>query len=201
MDKKSSILLVDDNPINLKVLMNSLEKQEYELLIATNGERAIHIAQKAIPDLILLDIKMPGLSGFKVCRRLKATEATENIPIIFLSALNQIEDKVKAFEVGGVDYIIKPSKEVEVIARVETHLKISRLTKALVQKNKELQEALAKVKTLSGLIPICANCKKIRDDEGFWHQVEVYVRDHSDANFTHSVCPECVKKLYSQFNF
>jgi len=199
MMNKNSILLVDDEPMNLKPLADILKKQGYGLLIATNGERAIQIAQRAIPELILLDIRMPGLDGFEVCVKLKEIEATKDIPVIFLTALSQVEDKVKAFEVGGVDYITKPFYREEVLARVNTHLKINQLTKTLAQKNKELQEALDKVSTLSGLIPICAYCKKIRDDSGYWHQVEAYIQEHSEADFTHGMCPECIKKIYPEF--
>jgi len=195
---KDTLLLVDDNPMNIKTLATTLEKQDYELLIATSGERGIKIAEKTTPDLILLDINMPGLNGFEVCIKLKEIEATKDIPVIFLTALAEVESKIQAFEVGGVDYITKPFQQEEVLARVETHLKINRLTKTLTHKNDELQEALDKVKTLSGLIPICANCKKIRDDDGFWHQLEAYIHEHSDADFTHGICPECARALYPE---
>jgi len=108
---------------------------------------------------------------------------------------------IKSFnsdEIGGVDYVTKPFQKEELIARIENHLEIRRLTKALEQKNKELQEEIAKVKTLKGLLPICANCKKIRDDKGCWHQVEAYIRDHSEVDFSHSICPECMKELYPE---
>lgn len=196
---KATILIVDDIPANLNVLRKALEPEGYTILGATSGEFALQIATRAIPDLILLDVMMPGIDGFETCRRLKAEPSTANIPVIFITAKVEQEEVVTGFRVGGVDYITKPFKNEEVLARVETHLKINQLTKSLLQKNKELEEALAKVKTLSGLIPICANCKKIRDDDGYWHQVEVYVRDHSEAEFSHGICPECAKKLYPEF--
>lgn len=142
MDRNVSILLADDDPINLKLLESTLKKRDYELLTAMNGEEAIQIAQESVPDLILLDIKMPGIDGFEVCRSLKEMETTEKIPIIFLTASEHVEDKVKAFETGGVDYITKPFQREGVIARVENHLEISRLTQ-------ELTEALEKQRKLS----------------------------------------------------
>jgi len=155
---------------------------------------------------------MPEMSGYEVCRQLKADERTHEISVIFLSALAETLDRVKAFSTGGVDYITKPFQVEEVLARVKTHLTIRNLQKELQgknaqlegknvqlqQKNTQLQEALDNIKTLRGLIPICANCKKIRDDEGFWNQVEVYVRDHTEADFSHGICPDCARELYPE---
>ena len=135
------ILLVDDNTTNLQVLRGTLDGQGYRFLVAKNGETALTIAKKAKPSLILLDIMMPGIDGFEVCRRLKAAHETREIPVIFLSALDGTEDKVKGLALGAVDYVSKPFQPEEVIARVSTHLTISRLRKSLAGKNKELREA------------------------------------------------------------
>jgi len=134
------ILLVDDNLTNLHVLMQTLEGRGYHLLIAKNGQSALSIAGKALPDLILLDIMMPGMNGYEVCHRLKSDPATLEIPVIFLSALGETKDKVHGFDRGAVDYITKPFQPEEVIARVKTHLKIYRLEKELALKNEELRE-------------------------------------------------------------
>jgi putative two-component system response regulator len=134
------ILLVDDNPTNLQVLYQTLDGLDYKLLIAKNGERALDIANKAKPSLILLDIMMPGIDGYEVCRRLKANPTTQEIPVIFLSALGETKDKVHGFDLGAVDYITKPFQSEEVIARVKTHLTIYRLEKELAIKNEELRE-------------------------------------------------------------
>ncbi len=134
------ILLVDDNPTNLQVLMGTLEGRGYHLLIAKNGESALRIVSKACPDLILLDIMMPGIDGFEVCRRMKADAATQEIPVIFLSALVDTKDKVHGLDLGAVDYITKPFQPEEVIARVHTHLTIHRLKKDLALKNEELRD-------------------------------------------------------------
>ena len=134
------ILLVDDNPTNLQVLMGTLEGKGYNLLIAKNGESALTIVRKAWPDLILLDIMMPGIDGFEVCRQLKADPTTQEIPVIFLSALGETTDKVHGLDLGAVDYITKPFQPEEVIARVNTHLTMNRLKKDLALKNEELRD-------------------------------------------------------------
>ena len=208
----ATIQIVDDKPENLTLLSSVLVKHGYEVRTSINGTLALASAQKHPPDLILLDIMMPELSGYEVCQQLKADERTQEIPVIFLSALAETLDRVKAFSTGGVDYITKPFQVEEVLARVETHLTIRNLQKKLQEKNAQLetkneqlqekntqlQEALDNIKTLKGFIPICANCKKIRDDEGFWEQVEVYVRDHTEAEFSHGICPDCMQELYPE---
>ncbi|MGD9122152.1 MAG: response regulator [Desulfobacterales bacterium] len=138
---EEAILLVDDNPTNLQLLFETLDGRGYKLLIAKDGRAALSIAGKAKPNLILLDIMMPGIDGYEVCRRLKADPATAEIPVIFLSALTDTKDKVQGLDLGAVDYVTKPFQPDEVIARVNTHLTVYRLKKALDQKNKELQEA------------------------------------------------------------
>jgi PleD family two-component response regulator len=166
---------------------------------ANNGRRALTAAKKEHPDLILLDVVMPEMDGYEVCEQLKADERTANIPIVFISSLNETFNKVRAFSTGAVDYITKPFQVEEVLARVTTHITIRNQQKLLEAHNMELQAALAKVKQLSGLLPICANCKKIRDDTGYWQQVEVYIESHSEADFSHGICPECTKELYADY--
>ncbi|MGD8261783.1 MAG: SpoIIE family protein phosphatase [Desulfobacterales bacterium] len=137
-----SILLVDDNPTNLQVLFQTLEGVQCKLLIAKDGESALTIAEKALPDLILLDIMMPGIDGYEVCSRLKANASTAYIPIIFLSALGETEDKVKGLQLGAVDYITKPFQPEEVIARVNTHLTIHRLKREVETQKDQLEHEL-----------------------------------------------------------
>jgi len=208
----ATIQIVDDKPENLTLLSSVLVKQGYKVRTSINGTLALASAKKHPPDLILLDIMMPEMSGYEVCHQLKADERTQEIPVIFLSALAETLDRVKAFSTGGVDYITKPFQVEEVLARVETHLTIRGLQKELQEKNAQLetkneqlqekntqlQEALDNIKTLKGFIPICANCKKVRDDEGFWEQVEIYVRDHTEAEFSHGICPDCMQELYPE---
>jgi sigma-B regulation protein RsbU (phosphoserine phosphatase) len=141
-NENEALLLVDDNPTNLQVLYQTLETTGCKLLVAKNGETALAIAQKAAPDLILLDIMMPGIDGFEVCRRLKDNPDTANIPVIFLSALTETKDKVQGLQLGAVDYVSKPFQPDEVIARVNTHLTIHRLKREVEQKKDALEDEL-----------------------------------------------------------
>ena len=137
---QETLLLVDDNPINLQVLYQTLEGHGYKILLAKNGEDALNIVKKVHPALILLDIMMPGIDGYEVCRQIKSNSDVADVAIIFLSALDDVKDKVKGFNFGAVDYISKPFQSEEVIARVETHIKIRQLEKILEKKNKQLEE-------------------------------------------------------------
>ncbi len=195
-ESDSNILVVDDNPDNLRLLTGLLSDYHYKVRSASSGQRALATIRKETPDLILLDIMMPGMNGFEVCKELKENEQTADIPVIFISALDEISNKTDAFSVGGVDYITKPFNSQEVLARIKTHLTMRKLVINLQEKNLHLQQALDEIKTLRGIIPICSNCKNIRDDKGYWYQIEVYIKDHSDADFTHGMCQDCAKKLY-----
>jgi DNA-binding response OmpR family regulator len=140
--KTADVLIVDDTVANLKVLTELLKRHNYKVRAVLNGPMALTAADTAPPELILLDIKMPEMDGYAVCDRLKRTQKTRDIPVIFISALDDALDKVKAFSVGGVDYISKPFQEEEVLARVENHLKIARLQHTLEQRNQTLQQSM-----------------------------------------------------------
>ncbi|MBN1313224.1 MAG: hybrid sensor histidine kinase/response regulator [Anaerolineae bacterium] len=151
----SQILVVDDIPTNLEVLSTILESQGHKVRVATNGQQAIELVYNEPPDLILLDILMPGITGYDVCRQLKADPAVASIPVVFVSALDETFDKVQAFEVGGVDYITKPFQAEEVIARAEIQLEVGQLQKKLIEQikteeniNRQLSEANARLKNL-----------------------------------------------------
>jgi PleD family two-component response regulator len=196
---KQSILVVDDEPINIEILGNALRKT-YKILVAINGQEALEVALKAIPDLILLDIIMPGMGGYDVCQSLKENPLLKDIPVIFITALDNESQETLGLKLGAVDYITKPFNTAIVKLRVKNQLQLKLQRDVLALRNAELKDALAKIKTLSGLIPICASCKKIRDDQGYWNQLEVYMHDHSDAEFSHSYCPGCITKLYPQYH-
>ena len=142
-----NILVVDDTPTNLHLLVEILTDRGYKVCPAQNGTEAISNARSQAPDLILLDIDMPDMDGYEVCQLLKADELTRDIPIIFISALGDVLDKVKAFSVGGVDYITKPFQVKEVLVRIETHLAIGFLQRSLQHKNEELAKTLEQLKT------------------------------------------------------
>ena len=143
---RGNILIVDDTPANLHLLEGMLRERGYKVRPAPNGHLALRAAASDPPDLILLDINMPEMDGFEVCRRLKRDERLSEIPVLFISALTDTEDKVKAFETGGLDYVTKPFQLAEVLARVETHLKLRRYQLELQHKNAQLQETLDELK-------------------------------------------------------
>lgn len=138
----ADVLIVDDNPTNLQLLSRILQDHGYRVRAVTSGARALASVQMLPPELILLDIRMPGLDGYEVCRRLKADPATEDIPVLFISALDEVSDKLQAFEAGGVDYITKPFQLAEVIARIETHLSLRRLQAHLQETNRRMEYEL-----------------------------------------------------------
>ncbi|MGE4518309.1 MAG: response regulator [Desulfobacteraceae bacterium] len=181
-EKQPLVMVVDDNSRNLQVVGKILGKNGYNLSLLGDGETALKLAREKLPDLILLDIMMPLIDGFSVCTSLKEDKFTKDIPVIFLTAKTDTDDIVKGFELGGVDYITKPFNHRELLARVNTHV--------------ELKRSREEIKTLRGFVPICASCKKIRDDKGFWEEVEKYVEARSYAKFSHGICPECIKKQY-----
>ncbi len=133
------ILIVDDKPDNLDVLVNYLSAGGLELRVATDGEQALQLAAEQVPELVLLDVMMPGIDGYEVCRRLKADAATGDVPVIFMSALTDTDSKVKGFDVGGIDFINKPLQREEVLARIQAHLTIRRQQQELQQKNRQLE--------------------------------------------------------------
>lgn len=139
---KNTILIVDDNPINLDVIFKVLDEAGLEVLVAQDGESALQTMEYVIPDLILLDIMMPGIDGFETCYQIKNNAATLEIPIIFMTALGNTEQKIKGFNLGAVDYIIKPFQKEEVLARIKVHLDLRNLTKDLANKNQLLQEKI-----------------------------------------------------------
>jgi len=142
----SNILVVDDSPANLRILMSILGKVGYKVRPANNGQLALMAVEKEPPDLILLDIMMPGLDGYEVCEHLKANEQTRDIPVIFISALSGVFDKVNAFNAGAVDYIPKPFEEAEILARIKTHLALQNMQKQLEAQNIQLQQEISKRK-------------------------------------------------------
>ncbi|HET9220891.1 MAG TPA: response regulator [Roseiflexaceae bacterium] len=194
----AAVLIVDDDPANLELLFQHLSQAGYRVLVAETGQLALERAELAQPEAILLDVMMPGMDGFETCRRLKQQATTQAIPVIFMTALADTADKVKGFAAGGVDYVTKPFQPEELLARVQAHTTVYLLQKELRRKNSELEVALSQVKRLSGLLPICASCKKIRDDQGYWQDVAVYIQDHSEAELSHGLCADCAKRLYPE---
>ncbi|MBI5084793.1 MAG: response regulator [Acidobacteria bacterium] len=200
-----TILVVDDDLQNLHVLSQILSDAGYRVRAATSAAAALSSAQAGAPDLVLLDIKMPAMDGYEVCARLKSEASTRDVPVLFLSVLDDAEAKVKGFESGASDYITKPFQQAEVVARVRTHLRVQSLRRSLEAslselrlRGAELERTLSEVKTLRGLLPICAECKKVRTPEGEWIRVEEYIMKHSEALCSHGICPDCMAPILGQ---
>jgi CheY-like chemotaxis protein len=196
MGKLPLVLIVDDVPENLQVLGNNLKNIACRIAFATGGIQALRMIEQVQPDMILLDIMMPDMDGLELCRKLKSSLDTSEVPVIFLTAKNEGEDIVEGFRAGAVDYVTKPFNSDELLARVRTHLELKKIRDEQKDLIEELQQALAEVKRLSGLIPICTYCKKIRDDEGYWGRVEKFIAQRSDAQFSHAICPDCLDEHF-----
>lgn len=192
------ILIVDDVPENIQVVAGILAKESFQLSAAMSGQQALEVMRRSLPDLVLLDVSMPGMDGFEACRSMKADPATAEIPVIFLTGRASQEDILQGFAAGGVDYVSKPFNHPELLARVRTHLSLRKLVELERKGRQQLEESLAKIKQLSGLLPICAHCKRIRDDQGYWNRIEQYLSSHAEVEFTHGICPDCARALYPE---
>ncbi|MBK8793768.1 MAG: response regulator [Holophaga sp.] len=193
------ILLVDDAPDQLEGLSELLSGCPCRLLKASSGPQALALALREKPDLILLDILMPNRDGIGILRELKKNPATQAIPVVFLTAKSGPEDIVTGLEAGAADYIFKPFHGTELLARLRTHLGFKLAMDRELKLIAELQKVAAEVEHLGGLIPICAHCKKIRNDSGFWQQVEEYVSQRSVAQFSHGLCPDCSPTYFPDY--
>ncbi len=196
MQKDTHVLIVEDDPMVGEMIQGLLEDIGYTVAgKAIDGLQAIEMAQSLQPDVVLMDIKMPNMDGIEATRHIYESCPT---PVVVLTA-HETPKLVEGASAAGVGaYLVKPSNTREMeraiaiaIARFDDLMELRRL-------NAELQDALAQAKTLSGLLPICASCKKIRDDEGYWTQLETYIQEHSDILFSHGLCPECANKLYPE---
>ena len=191
------ILIAEDELIIRTLLGDVLKKSGFEAIKVSNGAEAWNLMQQPdAPPLAILDWMMPGLDGLEVVRRIRAKPTSRPPYLILLTARDSKVDLVTGLQAGANDYVSKPFDPRELMARVAVGQRMIDLQDMLAARIEELRRALEEIKTLRGILPICANCKKIRDDQGYWQQVEVYVHDHTDAQFSHGICPECIRKLY-----
>jgi DNA-binding response OmpR family regulator len=203
--RRSKVLIVDDEILNVSFLENTL-RTDYQVYTAPNGEDALLQVQEHRPDLILLDVIMPGMSGFDVARALQADPRTCDVPVIFLTVMDSFEAESEGLTAGGMDYLTKPFNFKLLKLRVRNHLELKhrndliREQRDLVTRQKEeLEASFARIKRLEGIISICMHCKNIRSDDASWQKMERYITEHSDAQFSHCICPNCHQKHYQEF--
>jgi len=192
------VLIVDDDPLVVEAIQGMLESVGYLVVgKAADGCQAVEATQSLRPDVVLMDIKMPKMDGLEATRQIQECCPT---PVVLLTAHETPDLIERASAIGIGAYLVKPPQAREMgraitvaIARFDDLMELRRL-------NAELQDALAQVKVLSGLIPICASCKKVRDDEGYWNQLEAYISAHSEVQFSHGICPDCAEEFYAGFD-
>lgn len=191
-----NVLVADDHDVNRKLLRTILAAEGYSVVEAANGRDALKILQDATHPVVgLIDWEMPELEGIEVCRQARALTNENPLFLILVTVRDSKQDVVAGLLGGANDYITKPFDKTELLARVKVGAQMVQLQQTLTERVEELKEALINVKQLSGLLPICSYCKKIRDDQNYWTQVESYVGKHSEAKFSHSICPECYEEF------
>ncbi len=190
------ILIAEDDLVSRRVLKSTLAKWDHEIVVTGDGKAALEVMLAPdAPKLAIFDWMMPEIDGIEVCRRLRSAPTSQPPYLILLTAKGGKENIVTGLEAGADDYITKPFDRDELKARINVGLRVVELQRKLSDQVRELEDALANVRQLQGMLPICAWCKKIRDDQNYWHQVETYIGSHSTARFSHGICPDCFKKV------
>jgi len=200
------ILIAEDDVVSRRALEATLKRWGHQVIATTDGAAAWEVLQRPdAPPLAILDWMMPEIDGVEVCRRARQlapggsagprADHHRCLYLILLTARGETEDVVAGLDAGADDYIVKPFKREELQARLNVGLRMVDLHQRLGRRLAELHDALGKVKHLQGLLPICTYCKRIRDDHNYWQQVESYIGSHSEARFSHSICPSCYESV------
>ncbi len=199
-----SVLYAEDDEATREEVGLFLNRRVRTLVTAANGQEGLQRFREERPDVVVTDIRMPVMDGLQMARIMRSED--RGTLIVVTTAHSDVSSMLEAIDIGVDQYVIKPIETGKLLAALEKCAETVEYRRAhkiyLAERERligELQGALAKVKLLSGFLPICASCKKIRDDRGYWQQVEEYIRDHSEAEFTHGICPECAKKIYSKY--
>jgi DNA-binding response OmpR family regulator len=190
------VLVADDEAVSRTVVGAMLKKAGYPVVFAADGEQAWqHLSSDDPPALALLDWEMPGLQGPEVVQRMRSAQMAHPTYVILLTSRDSLADIVQGLRAGADDYVTKPANKDELIARVNVGARVVQLQTALADRVRSLEEALANVQTLQTLLPMCAYCKSIRNDQNYWEKVETYFTQHSNVAFTHSYCPNCYERF------
>lgn len=204
-DRPIRILGVDDDPVSRLLLEATLSSRGHLVTMAGDGAKAWRLIESLTrpksaselsdPLLAILDLFMPGVDGLELCQRIRNLPPDRMVYTILLTSCGGHESVVAGLEAGAHDYIVKPFDPDELNARVQVGLRVLRLQQALAERVRDLEEAIVQVKQLHGLLPICTYCKSIRRDDNYWQQVEHYIAAHSEAQFSHGICPGCYEKM------
>lgn len=190
------ILVADDEPVSLYLVKSTLLQQGYDITVCHDGLQALNaLRAEGAPRLAILDWMMPTLDGPEVCQQLRAAGKVQPLHLILLTVKGQSRDIVTGLQSGADDYITKPFDPQELVARVAVGRRLVELQHNLAERVQELEKALTRVKQLRGLLPICSYCKRIRNDDNYWEQVEQYIAEHSDVQFSHGICPTCYENV------
>lgn len=190
------VLLAEDDDLARPAMASLLTGWGYEAVSVCDGLAAWRLLEGPdAPRLVLLDWMMPAMDGLEVCRRVRQERRFNPPYMILVTARSNDDDLVEGFQCGANDYVTKPVRPHELRARLQAGQRLIELQMSLACRVSQLEEALARVKRLQGLLPICMYCKKVRNDEDYWEQVEQYISDHSEARFSHGICPECYDRV------
>ncbi len=190
------VLVAEDDPISSRMLEASLQKWGFEVQATRDGKEAWEVLRDTKGPLIaILDWMMPEMDGTEVCRRARQVPYSVSPYIILLTARASRQDVAAGLEAGANDYVAKPFDHGELRARLLVGVRILELQAVLTERVRQLEDALSRVKRLQGLLPICSYCKRVRNDDNYWQQVETFITQHSEAAFSHGICPECYKKV------
>jgi DNA-binding response OmpR family regulator len=192
-------LIADDDRIATEILSNALRRMNLDVAVANDGGAAWDLLTGGdAPSLAVIDWMMPTVDGLELCRRIRQDAARAHMYVILLTGRDERKDIVAGLDAGADDYIVKPFDPDELRARVQVGIRVLALQEKLADRVAELQDALTRVKRLQGLLPICSYCKRIRGDDQYWQQVDAYIVEHTDAQFTHGICPPCTQKLLAE---
>jgi CheY-like chemotaxis protein len=190
------ILIAEDDPVSSCLLEDTLAEWGHEVVVARDGGVAWDVLRgERRPQLAILDWQMPVINGADICRMVQHERLNPRPYLILLSSRDRTADVVAGLSSGADDYVAKPFDGEELKARLNAGIRILDLQRGLAERVRELEAALAQIKQLHGLLPICMYCKKIRDDQNYWQQVDAYIASHTDAHFTHGICPDCFEQI------
>jgi len=187
------VLIADDDRVSAAIVGAALSQWGYEVTMVWDGEAAWHHLKTESPPLAVLDWMMPGIDGLELCRRIRRDPVTVHTHVILLTSREGGADRVAGLDAGADDYLVKPFDREELRARVQVGARVVGIHRQLAEQVHLLQQALDRVRQIEGLLSMCSYCKRIRSDEHSWEQMETYISEHSNATFSHGICPACLE--------